>query len=431
MNGLLALLRKDIVLFFSDRRAVVMSFVAPILIAGFFGYLFGDGDRKPAHVGVAVVDLDRSAVSARVLAALHADTTLDAQERSEAEALALVRSGKLPAAVTLPAGFGEQAGRAMFGGAEKPRIEIRYDPSQSMALQVVHGLLAQHVMQSVMSSAFSVNGPVFADLRERALKNDGLAPERRQELAAMFESIERVQRGGDAASAPNISASGAAAGGSFALPYTVHDEEASAKPAVHYNAFSHSVAGMGVQFVLLMGVDLGIGLLAMRRLDLWKRLRAAPLSRATLLGSRIGSTALIALIVMAVIYAISMVAFGVRIDGSVIGFVAVLIAFALLTASFGLLIAALGRTPEATRGLAILATLMLVMLGGAWVPSFIFPAWLQSISLFVPTRWAIDGLDATTWRGLPLDAALLPVGVMLAFTAVFAVLALWRFRWEE
>jgi len=174
-----------------------------------------------------------------------------------------------------------------------------------------------------------------------------------------------------------------------------------------------------------------VGLLTMRRMGLWKRLRAAPLSRAKLLGSRIASTALIALIVFAVIYAVAFAAFGVRIDGSVVGFAAVLIAFALLTASFGLLVAALGKTPEATRGLAILATLLLVMLGGAWVPSFIFPAWLQTISLFVPTRWAIDGLDAMSWRGLPLDAALLPVAVLLAFSAVFAALAVARFQWEE
>jgi ABC-2 type transport system permease protein len=79
----------------------------------------------------------------------------------------------------------------------------------------------------------------------------------------------------------------------------------------------------------------------------------------------------------------------------------------------------------------ILATLLLVMLGGAWVPSFIFPAWLQTASLFVPTRWAVDGLDAMTWRGLPLDAAVLPVVVMPAFTAAFAAIANAKFEWEE
>jgi len=186
-----------------------------------------------------------------------------------------------------------------------------------------------------------------------------------------------------------------------------------------------------VQFVLLMGVDIGIALLAMRRLGLWKRLRAAPLSRGTLLASRIVSCALIALFSMAVVFAVAIAAFGVRIDGSVIGFVVVLAAFALMTAGFGLLIAAIGRTPEATRGLAILVTLLLVMLGGAWVPSFIFPEWLQKISLFVPTRWAVDGLDAMTWRGLPFSAALPSIAVLLGFATLFAALALWRFDWEE
>ncbi|MBK7591548.1 MAG: ABC transporter permease [Betaproteobacteria bacterium] len=56
-----------------------------------------------------------------------------------------------------------------------------------------------------------------------------------------------------------------------------------------------------------------------------------------------------------------------------------------LHATFGLLIAAIGRTPEATRGIAIVATLLLVMLGGAWVPTFVFPAWLQTATLVVPT----------------------------------------------
>jgi ABC-2 type transport system permease protein len=73
----------------------------------------------------------------------------------------------------------------------------------------------------------------------------------------------------------------------------------------------------------------------------------------------------------------------------------------------------------------------MVMLGGAWVPTFVFPEWLQRLTVVMPTRWAVDGLDAMTWRGLGLDAALAPVGVLLAFAALFAALALARFRWEE
>ena len=378
MNAFIALVRKDLVLYFSNRRSVIMAIVAPILIAAFFGSLFGGKDTKPANIPIAVTDLDRSALSANLIAALRADTALTVTEASAADGAAQVKAGTQRAAITLPAGFGANAGRALLGGnGAKPEIVVNYDPSQTMVLPMVRGLLAQHVMQAIGAS-----------------RPGGVT-------------------------------------GSFSLPFAMREVEAGARPELKYNGYAHSFAGMGVQFILLMGVDMAVGLLTMRRLGLWKRLRAAPLSRAKLLGSRITSTALIALIVFAVIYAVAMIAFGVRIDGSAIGFVAVLIAFALLTASFGLLVAALGKTPEATRGLAILATLLLVMLGGAWVPSFIFPAWLQTLSLFVPTRWAIDGLDAMTWRGLPFDAAVLPVTVLLGFAAAFSLLAVWRFEWEE
>ncbi len=75
--------------------------------------------------------------------------------------------------------------------------------------------------------------------------------------------------------------------------------------------------------------------------------------------------------------------------------------------------------------------LLLVMVGGAWVPSFIFPQWLQQASLVTPTRWAVDGLDATSWRGLPFDAALLPAAVLALFALLCFAVAVWRFRWEE
>jgi ABC-2 type transport system permease protein len=383
---------------------------------------------------VAITDLDHSELSARIVAAMRADAALTVSDASEADAIAQVKAGTLRASVTLPAGFGASAGRALFGGVDKPEIVLNYDPSQSMVLPLVRGLLAQHVMENVTQSMFSSASPLMQDIHDQVSMNTQLPAERRDELVVMFDSIARVQDRA-ARGAPGVAsgaASGVASNGpNFSVPFSTREVEAGSRPETKYNSYAHSFAGMGVQFILLMGVDMAVGLLTMRRLGLWQRLRAAPLSRAKLLGSRIASTALIALIVFTIIYAVAFAFFKVRIDGSVIGFVAVLIAFALLTASFGLLIAALGKTPEATRGLAILATLLLVMLGGAWVPSFIFPEWLQTVSLFVPTRWAIDGLDAMTWRGLGPGAAVWPVAVMLGFTAVFSALAIVRFEWDE
>ena len=188
---------------------------------------------------------------------------------------------------------------------------------------------------------------------------------------------------------------------------------------------------MGIQFLLFASIDLGVGILLERQRGLWKRLRSAPISRRTLLLGKAASGTLLSLLTLVVSFGFAMVVFGVRIHGSLPGFALVAIATAVMASTFGLLIASLGKTPGGTRGIASLSVLLMVMLGGAWVPSFIFPAWLQTATLVVPARWAVDGLDAMTWRGLGFSSAVLPTAVMLGFALVFGSLAMARFRWEE
>ena len=53
---------------------------------------------------------------------------------------------------------------------------------------------------------------------------------------------------------------------------------------------------------------------------------------------------------MLTVFGFARVVFGVRIEGSFAGFLGVCVAFAMMTATFGLLVAVLGKTPEATRG---------------------------------------------------------------------------------
>ena len=70
------------------------------------------------------------------------------------------------------------------------------------------------------------------------------------------------------------------------------------------------------------------------------------------------------------------------------------------------------------------------MLSGAWFPSFMMPKIVQRFGVILPSRWSIEGFDAMTWRGQGFADALTPALALLAFSAVFAAIALARFRWE-
>jgi ABC-2 type transport system permease protein len=336
-----------------------------------------------------------------------------------------VREGKVTVAVVIPKGFGQAAGQAFFSGGTKPSLTMWYDPSRTAELAMVRGIMTQHVMEAVSREMFGgESGRRLIDDTLRNLDQTGLAPDQQGALRNLLQSAQSFYNqpaGQPASSGPR----------GFTMPYTVAVEAVTSQPNAAYNGYAHSFAGMGAQFILFAAIDLGVGILLERQRGLWKRLRSAPLSRLWLLAGKAISGAIIGFVTMLVAFTFAIIVFKVRIAGSVPGFVAIAAAYAVMASTFGLLIASIGQTPGGTRGVAALATLVMVMLGGAWVPAFIFPAWLQTATLVIPVRWAVDGLDAMTWRGLGVEAAVLPTAVLLAFAVAFAALALTRFRWEE
>ena len=426
-----AIVVKELKLFFSDRRAVVVGIVTPILLATFFGFLFsGAGRQDAAKIPVLVADADGSDVSRAVVAALAADPLLAVAPAAEGAAREAVRSGKAAAAVLLPKGFGDGAVRAFFGAAKAPEVALLVDPSRATEAGLVRGLFSEKVFREASREAFGgASGKKVLDESLRGLEADPAPPTpERESLKQLLRDVTRWQ----AADAAAPKAGGPARGPGAAVPFTLKEEAVTARKGVTFNSYAHSFAGMGIQFLLFVALDFGIAFLLERQGGLWKRLRAAPLSRSSLLLGKAVSGALVGLVSVGATFAFGIVVLGIRVQGSVPGFLLLLVASALMASSFGLLLAALGKTPGATRGLSILAVLLLVMLGGGWVPAFVFPGWLRSAPLVLPTRWAIDGLDAVTWRGAGFAQGALPhAAVLLGWAALFLLVARLRFRWTD
>jgi len=424
---LAAMVRKDLQLFVSDRRSVIVSFVVPIAIASFFGSIFsGPGNNaEPARIAVSIVDHDSSAISKAIVAAADADKNFRLTRPDEAGARDAVKRGRTSAAVIIPQGFGDAAGNAFFGSGEKPVLDIVYDPSRSIEVAMVRGILTQHVMEAVSREMFGgEQGKKLIAQTLPQLASSTMPAEQKRALIDMLASIQKLY---DQPPAPGA----APPRRGITVPYTVREEAMTAGSNIAYNGYAHSFGGMAIQFLLFAMANAGIEMLLERQRGLWKRLRSAPVSRLTLLAGKGVSGTLISLMILLVSFAFAIIVFGVRIHGSIAGFLSIAIACSMMAAAFGLLVAAVGGTPATARGVTTLAVLMMVMLGGAWVPTFIFPAWLQQLTMIVPVRWAVDGLDAMTWRGIGLSGAVLPTAVLLGFAAAFATLAAARFRWEE
>jgi ABC-2 type transport system permease protein len=424
---MIAMVRKDLLIFFSERRSVIVSFVVPILIASFFGALFsGPTTGQQSRIAVAIVDQDGSAIARAIVSGASGDASLAVSTPTADAARESVKRGKLSVAVTIPPRFGDAAGRAFFSSRDKPALGFAYDPSHTAELAMVRGILTQHVMQAVSAEVFGgAQGQQILTQSLAQVRSSSMADEDKRALIQMISAVQTFyerQRSGAGSSAPTRG---------LTIPYTVNEEPITAGSNIAYNGYAHSFGGMAIQFLLFAMANLGVEMLVERERGLWKRVRSAPVSKTMLLAGKAASGTIISLAILLVAFVFAIVVFRVRIHGSVAGFLGVSIACALMASTFGLLVAAVGNSPATARGVTTLAVLMMVMLGGAWVPTFIFPAWLQQLTLVIPVRWAVDGLDAMTWRGLGLAGALAPMAVLLAFAGLFGVLALMRFRWQE
>ena len=160
------------------------------------------------------------------------------------------------------------------------------------------------------------------------------------------------------------------------------------------------------------------------------RLRAAPISRLTLLGGKSLACALTCLLALGVLSAVAALAFGVPIADP-LKFLAVLLACTLCFTGLTMSLSVLGRTEQAVSGAGWSSLIVLAMIGGAMVPPSVMPEWLLGLSNLSPVKWGIWALEGATWRALPWTDLAQPLGVLAAFgVASFAggvsVMALWR-----
>jgi ABC-2 type transport system permease protein len=369
------LARKDLLLFLADRRGAFLCFAVPILLASAFGSIFHRPDEADLKPTVHVVAGADDAFTKHVVAALLASDRIKADACDLTTARRRLAAESADVVVILPGDLG-RAGKPLSMSGPLPRIELLHPPRAVVESRWVEGVLTEVVLRESARSA--------------------LAP------------LEKIR--------PGLK---------IERPFCVERTAEPAGGALSANAYGHAFCGMTLQYLLFWGMDSGLLLLRERRQGIWRRLRAAPVSRLTLLMGKALATALVALAQIAVTFGFGALFFGVTVSGSALGFVLMALSAALLSASTGLLVAALGGNEGRARTVAILVILTLSLLGGLWLPSFLLPGWARNLALALPTTWAARGLEGVTWQGMTLGGAWPCALALCGFSAAFLAVAWW------
>jgi ABC-2 type transport system permease protein len=151
------------------------------------------------------------------------------------------------------------------------------------------------------------------------------------------------------------------------------------------------------------------------------RLRAAPISLASILGGKSLACAAACLGDVSLLSVLGVLAFGVRID-DLPKYVSALLACTVCFCGLTVALSVIGKTEQAVAGAGWATLIVFAMLGGAMVPLSSMPGWLLSWSDVSPVKWGILALEGATWRDLRWSELGKPLG-MLGCTGVVSFAA--------
>ena len=413
-----------------DKAALALAFVLPIGFFTIFAIIFGSMHDTVPRVQVIVVDQDKSEASQSLVnALLHEDTlrirTHPAASKSApapsdytaATAEAAVKAGDVSVALIIPQGWG--ASPLAFGpdrGANAHKIQLLNDSSDTIAPQVVSGILQKAAMTS-MPATMAEMGQKYTE------KYVGqLTPEQRKQWDSNLAYLKNLQ---NRRTQPN-----AASGSGFSGPVAVQTRavlgENQNKPMISYYA-----AAVGVMFLLFTASGSAGSLLDEADSGTLDRVLSSRISMTTLLAGKLTYNMFLAFAQLTAMFVFGWALFHVDLWGHIPGFLVMGLSTAFAVAAFGMMLASLAKTRAQLGAISTLLILTMSSIGGSMFPKYLMSPAMQKAGLFTLNSWAIDGFTKVFWRDQPVTALWPQVAVLLGAGAVLFLLAR-RFarRWE-
>ena len=186
--------------------------------------------------------------------------------------------------------------------------------------------------------------------------------------------------------------------------------------------------GMNVMGTGMWGI--GFSLVVARNGNLLKRLVAAPVRRAHLLGAQIGARLLFLIPEAGALLLFAHFALGVPLRGSVLLLTAVSLLGALAFSGLGLLTAARPRTIEGVSGLMNVVMVPMWIFSGIFFSTERFPAAAQPFVQALPLTALNDALRAVMLEGAGLVSLWGELALLALWGAVSFAIALKVFRWQ-
>ncbi len=138
---------------------------------------------------------------------------------------------------------------------------------------------------------------------------------------------------------------------------------------------------------------------------------------------------LIVVLQVVLLFGVASFAFDMPLGDSPLGLMLLTVALAMSSTALGLLLAAWAKTSSQADSLGTVIGFVLAGLGGCIV-GFSDGSFMETLSRFTPHGHALTGFYGLLNNGFGVVDVLPQVGILVGFTAVFFLLAMWQFKFE-
>ncbi len=213
-----------------------------------------------------------------------------------------------------------------------------------------------------------------------------------------------------------------------AEPFSVSGEQLNEKSL---SAFDYTFAGLLGFSIVGLGIFGPVNVFPeLKKQGVLRRLRTTPLKVWQYFTSTMISQAIIGLVSLAVMFAVALTVFDLKVVGNYFEIVAFLVFSIIAILGIGLAIGGWARNERQAAPLANIVVFPMLFLSGTFFPRFLMPEWLQSVSDYLPLTPVIDGIRMIVTEGKHLTQIGPELGLLAAWTIVIYVIAFRVFRWE-
>jgi ABC-2 type transport system permease protein len=163
----------------------------------------------------------------------------------------------------------------------------------------------------------------------------------------------------------------------------------------------------------------------------WSRLRASPATSADIVIGKAIPMVGLGMAQIAILLAFGAVTLHLHLRGEALALGGVAFVYVCCAVAAGIALTAMLRTSQQLNALGFLGATLLGALGGALVPLSTMPAWARSIAPITPQYWTMQASRDLILNGKPAGTVVIPMLVLVGFTAAFVAIAIRRLRVDE